>query len=126
MEQVLPAAVMVDRISRQWPLLSLCRSPGGTALRWRYRDGVAAIGVIASISEPFCGDCNRLRITADGQAFTCLFAGQGTDLKPAMTSDHDLERAICTLNQRRQDHYSEEGRAASGAAPRAEMAYLGG
>ena len=126
MEQVLPAAVMVDRISRQWPLLSLGRSPGGTALRWRYRDGVAAIGVVASISEPFCAGCNRLRITANGQAFTCLFAGQGTDLKPAMTSDHDLERAICTLNQRRQDHYSEEGRAASGAAPRAEMAYLGG
>ena len=126
MEQVLPAAVMVDRISRQWPLLSLCRSPGGTALRWRYRDGVAAIGVIASISEPFCGDCNRLRITADGQAFTCLFASEGTDLKPAMTSDHDLERAICTLNQRRQDHYSEEGRAASGSVLRAEMAYSGG
>ena len=126
MEQVLPAAVMVDRISRQWPLLSLCRSPGGTALRWRYRDGVAAIGVVASISEPFCAGCNRLRITANGQAFTCLFAGQGTDLKPAMTSDHDLERPICTLNQRRQDHYSEEGRAASVAVPSAEMACLGG
>ena len=126
MEQLLPAAVMVDRISRQRLLLSLGRSAGGTALRWSYRDGVAAVGVNASISEPFCGDCNRLRITADEQAFTCLFAGQGIDLKPAMTSDHDLERAICTLNQRRQDHYSEEGRAASGTAPRAEMAYLGG
>ena len=105
---------------------SLGRSPGGTALRWRYRDGVAAIGVIASISEPFCGDCNRLRITADGQAFTCLFAARGTDLKPALTSDDELERAICTLWQRRLDHYSEEGRAASEAAPHAEMAYLGG
>ena len=107
-------------------MLSLGRSPGGTALRWHYRDGVAAIGVIASISEPFCGDCTRLRITADGQAFTCLFAAEGTDLKPAMTSDRDLERAICTRNQRRDDHYSEEGRAASGAVPRAEMACLGG
>ena len=88
--------------------------------------GAAGIGVIASISEPFCGDCNRLRITADGQAFTCLFASCGTDLKPALTSDDDLERAICTLWQRRLDHYSEEGRAASGTASHAEMAYLGG
>ena len=128
MEQVLPAAVMVDRISRQWPLSSLGRSPGGTALRWRYRDGVAAIGVIASISEPFCGDCNRLRITADGQAFTCLFAARGTDLKPALTSDDDLEREICALWQRRLDQYSEEGRgqAALRTSPHAEMAYLGG
>ena len=95
-------------------------------MRWRYRDGAAAIGVIASISEPFCGDCNRLRITADGQAFTCLFASRGTDLKPALSSGDDLERAICALWQRRRDQYSEEGRAASRSAPHAEMAYLGG
>ena len=126
MDQVLPAAVMIERIHRHWPLEPLGRSPGATALRWRYRDGAAAIGVIASISEPFCGDCNRLRITADGQAFTCLFAARGTDLKPSLTTDTDLEHAICALWQQRVDHYSEEGRTAARTASHAEMAYLGG
>ena len=126
MDQVLPAAAMIERIHRHWPLEPLGRSPGATALRWRYRDGAAAIGVIASISEPFCGDCNRLRITADGQAFTCLFAARGTDLKPSLTTDNDLEHAICALWQQRVDHYSEEGRTAARIAPHAEMAYLGG
>ena len=126
MDQVLPAAVMIERIHRHWPLEPLGRSPGATALRWRYRDGAAAIGVIASISEPFCGDCNRLRITADGQAFTCLFAARGTDLKPSLTTDTDLEHAICALWRQRVDHYSEEGRTAARTASHAEMAYLGG
>ena len=126
MEQVLPAAVMIDRIHRHWPLSPLGRSSGATARRWRYRDGLASIGVIASISEPFCGDCNRLRITADGQAYTCLFASQGTDLKPALASDHELEDAIRALWQRRADRYSEEGRVAAHTEPHAEMAYLGG
>ena len=82
--------------------------------------------MIASISEPFCGDCNRLRITADGQAYTCLFASQGTDLKPALASEHELEGAIRALWQRRADRYSEEGRVAAHTEPHAEMAYLGG
>lgn len=126
MEQVLPAEVMVDRINRHWPLSPLGRSPGGTARRWRYRDGLASIGVIASISEPFCGDCNRLRITADGQAYTCLFSAQGIDLKPALASEDDLELAMRALWKQRDDRYSEEGRVAVSKAPHAEMAYLGG
>ncbi|KZR84783.1 Cyclic pyranopterin monophosphate synthase [Synechococcus sp. MIT S9509] len=88
--------------------------------------GAAGIGVIASISEPFCGDGNRLRITADGQAFICLFTSRGTDLKPALTSDAELEPTISSLWQQRLDQYSEEGRAASGSADHAEMADLGG
>ena len=82
--------------------------------------------MIASISEPFCGDCNRLRITADGQAFTCLFATHGTDLKPALLSEDHLECAIRALWQIRSDRYSEVGRSSAETASHAEMAYLGG
>ena len=83
--------------------------------------------MIASISEPFCGDCNRLRVTADGRAFTCLFSADGTDLKPAFVSDRQLERAIIDLWRRRGDRYSEDRQVIEGSsAPHAEMAYLGG
>ena len=126
MEQVLPSSVMVERISQRWPLHPLGRAPGRTARRWQYLDGRGGIAVIASISEPFCGDCNRLRITADGQAFTCLFATHGTDLKPALLSEHHLECAIRALWQIRSDRYSEVGRSSAETASHAEMAYLGG
>ena len=126
-DQVLPAAAMVQRISDRWPLRPLGRDAGGTARRWSYADGSGCIGVIASISEPFCGDCNRLRVTADGHAFTCLFSAEGTDLKPAFVSDRQLEGAIVDLWRRRGDRYSEDRHVAPGApAPHAEMAYLGG
>ncbi|QNI56860.1 molybdenum cofactor biosynthesis protein A [Synechococcus sp. BIOS-E4-1] len=82
--------------------------------------------MIASISESFCGDGNRLHITADGQAFICLFTSRGTDLKPALISDAELEPTISSLGQQRLDQYSEEGRSASGSAAHAEMADLGG
>ncbi|WP_308417015.1 hypothetical protein [Candidatus Synechococcus spongiarum] len=93
------------------------------------------MSTIASISEPFCGDCNRLRVTADGMAYTCLFASQGTDLKPALDPrqpDAVLMHQLRSLWQRRQDRYSEEraGQAQeTGPALRpspAEMAYIGG
>ena len=123
---LLPAAQMVERIHARWPLEPLGRPRGGTARRWRYGDGAGTIGVIASISEPFCGDCNRLRVTADGQAFTCLFSAEGTDLKPALASEPQLEQAMRQLWQRRQDRYSEERDPAAAASTHAEMAYLGG
>jgi cyclic pyranopterin phosphate synthase len=116
---------MVERIHVRWPLEPLGRPRGGTAQRWNYRDGAGSIGVIASISEPFCGDCNRLRVTADGQAFTCLFSADGMDLKPVLSSEPCLEQAVRDLWQRRQDRYSEE-RDTGAASTHAEMAYLGG
>ena len=126
LDQVLPAAQMVERIHVRWPLEPLGRPRGGTAQRWNYCDGAGSIGVIASISEPFCGDCNRLRVTADGQAFTCLFSAHGMDLKPVLSSEPCLEQAIRDLWQRRQDRYSEERDPEAGASTHAEMAYLGG
>jgi GTP 3',8-cyclase len=135
-EQVLPAAEMVARIGAAWPLEPVGRAPHGTAGRWRYRDGCGHLAVVASITAPFCGDCNRLRITADGVAYSCLFAADGTDLKPWLRPGADaagLEQALRRLWLQRRDRYSEERqmvRPGEGVAtpprPQAEMAYLGG
>lgn len=137
--QVLSAAEMVQRISAQWPLEPLGRDHHGTASRWRYRDGGGHLAVVASVSAPFCGDCNRLRITADGIAYSCLFAdpSSGLDLRPWLTPARDpqaLTQALASLWQRRDDRYSEVRQAIRAAAtsaptrsnPHAEMAYLGG
>jgi cyclic pyranopterin phosphate synthase len=131
---------MVARIGARWPLEPLGRAPNGTASRWRFRDragsdeGGAHLAVVASITAPFCGDCNRLRVTADGVAFSCLFAASGTDLRPWLRPRPDpaaLEAALRGLWRERRDRWSEERAdqrtAAGGSAPRhAEMAYLGG
>jgi cyclic pyranopterin phosphate synthase len=137
---VVTSSEMVQRIGARWPLEPVGRDPHGTATRWRYRDGGGHLAAVASISAPFCGDCNRLRITADGIAFTCLFAGNGTDLKPWLRPAKDREGLAGTLRrlwQLRDDRYSEQrhskiqGKGRPGEtkavdrAP-AEMAYLGG
>ncbi|APD49371.1 radical SAM protein [Synechococcus sp. CS-602] len=147
LEQVVPAAEMLQRIGAVWPLQPVGRASAATANRWRYRDGglEAASGggqlaVVASISAPFCGDCNRLRITADGVAYTCLFASSGFDLKPWLrpggrpgADRAGLDAALRGLWRERQDRYSEERGPEAGsaepstpAAAHAEMAYLGG
>jgi cyclic pyranopterin phosphate synthase len=142
-DQVLAAATMVSRIHNHWPLEPMEREANATHRRWRYRDGGGAgshvappISTIASISEPFCGDCNRLRITADGLAFACLFASTGTDLRPWLRPSPQavaLRLALADLWHSRSDRYSEEraelrAKATSHASlsPHAEMAYLGG
>lgn len=136
-QAVLSAAEMVATIAVRWPLESLGRASASTARRWRYRDGGGTVAAVASVSDPFCGDCNRLRVTADGVAYTCLFAapGSGLDLRPWLSavggSDPEqgpLQAAIRSLWQQRQDRYSEErGQAVHPSTGRhAEMAYLGG
>ena len=129
-DDVLPAGEMVARLGARWPLEPVGRAAHGTASRWRYHDGAGYLAVVASISAPFCGDCNRLRVTADGQAYTCLFAapGSGLDLRPMLQQPSPepsvLQAALARLWQRRADRYSEER--GTSAAPHAEMAYLGG
>jgi cyclic pyranopterin phosphate synthase len=141
-EAVLSAAEMVERISARWPLEPLGRAAHGTASRWRYSDrdpeaGGAHLAVVASVSAPFCGDCNRLRVTADGIAYTCLFAapGSGLDLRPWLRPDAPadaLGQAIAGLWSRRADRWSEnrqESRARGnpqGTVAHVEMACLGG
>ena len=102
---------MLERISSQWALNPVSRDPHGTAYRWSYKDGKGYLGTISSISAPFCGDCNRLRVTADGMAFTCLFASAGTDLRPSLqpqSSLLEIQSAIHKLWLQRNDRYSEE------------------
>jgi len=133
-DAVVSAAEMVHRIGSHWPLEPLGRDAGGTASRWHYRDGGGVLAVVASVSKPFCGDCNRLRVTADGIAYTCLFAisTSGLDLKPWMTgadSQSRLTGALAALWQRRDDRYSEDRdqtRQQRHKPTHAEMAYLGG
>ncbi|MBW4529719.1 MAG: radical SAM protein [Aphanothece saxicola GSE-SYN-MK-01-06B] len=130
-EQVLPAAEMVARIGAAWPLEPVGRSPHGTANRWRYRDRDGLhLAVVASITSPFCGDCNRLRITADGVAYSCLFAANGTDLKPWLRPRPEparMKQALEALWRTRSDRWSEERQEAADQRPApAEMAYLGG
>ena len=139
-EAVLSAAEMVERIGARWPLEPQGRASHGTASRWRYRDrdpnaGGAHLAVVASVSAPFCGDCNRLRVTADGIAYTCLFAapGSGLDLRPWLQPDSPAEalrEAIADRWSRRADRWSEERQeawtAADTSSRHAEMAYLGG
>jgi GTP 3',8-cyclase len=129
---VLSAAEMLEQIGSSWPLEPLGRTAHGTASRWRYRDGGGSLAVVASVSAPFCGDCNRLRVTADGIAYTCLFAapGSGLDFKPWLQEESgaaELELAMADLWNKRSDRYSEERNTAKPAnSARAEMAYLGG
>ena len=125
-DQVISAEEMIQSIDARWPLQSMPRRAGATARQWRYVDGRGCIGVIASITEPFCGDCNRLRVTADGQAYTCLFASEGTDLRPFLQSEEALEAVLRGLWRQRRDRYSEERQGITASARHAEMAYLGG
>ena len=105
------------------------RSAGEVAERFRYADGGGEIGIIASVSRPFCGDCNRARLSADGQLYTCLFATTGHDLRALLrggASDAEIEAAVRAIWEARDDRYSEIRSAETVALPKVEMSYIGG
>jgi cyclic pyranopterin phosphate synthase len=130
LDDVVPADEIVAAIDREMPLESLERSyPGEVARRWRYRDGEGEIGVIASVTDPFCGDCTRARISADGTLYTCLFATRGHDLRGLLragASDDDLTDAVAALWRRRDDRYSELRSADTDRRAKVEMSFVGG
>jgi cyclic pyranopterin phosphate synthase len=102
---------------------------GEVAQRWRYADGSAEVGVIASVTQPFCGDCTRARLSAEGKLFTCLFAVRGHDLRALVrggAADTELETAIRGLWGKRGDRYSDLRSAATADLQRVEMSYIGG
>ena len=111
LDDVVPAAEIVRTIDEVYPLEPVDPNyRGEVARRWRYRDGSGEIGVIASVTQPFCGDCTRARITADGRFFTCLFGIRGHDLRALVrggASDGDLAEAIGGVWTIRTDRYSE-------------------
>lgn len=128
--EVVPAGEVVAMVGAVMPLEALPPNyPGEVATRWRYSDGSGEVGVIASVSQPFCGACTRARISADGQLYTCLFAVKGTDLRGPLrsgASDADLTEAIRTVWRGRTDRYSELRSEATQDLPRVEMFAMGG
>ena len=112
LSQVVTAAEIVERIGAEFPIDPVDSNyRGEVANRYRYRDGSGEIGIIASVSAPFCGDCTRGRLTIEGKLVTCLFAADGTDLRTSLrsgASDAELRDLIDTVWSRRTDRYSEE------------------
>ncbi len=129
MNDVVPAAEIAARIAEAIPLEAMARNyPGETALRFRTSAG-GEIGIIASVTKPFCGDCTRARLTADGTLFTCLFGTHGTELRDFLRSepaDEKLAKMIGGVWSSRGDRYSELRSRGSDTAPKVEMSRVGG
>jgi cyclic pyranopterin phosphate synthase len=136
LSQVVTAAEIVERIGAEFPLEPVDRNyRGEVANRYRYCDGAGEIGIIASVSKPFCGDCTRARLTIEGKLVTCLFAADGTDLRTPLrsgASDDELRELIEGIWTRRTDRYSEERAALTASGDKSsrkakiEMYQIGG
>jgi GTP 3',8-cyclase len=130
LDDVVPAAEIVSTIDAELPLEPLEPNyRGEVARRWRYRDGSGEIGVIASVTQPFCGDCTRARLSAEGRLYTCLFGVRGHDLRAVVrggASDEELEEAISAVWGKRADRYSEIRSENTADLPKVEMSYIGG
>ena len=142
MDEVMPSANVIERLQSAYPLVALepC-APGETAQRWAYADAngqadphAGEIGVISSVTQAFCGDCNRARLSTEGQLYLCLFAHQGFDLRSivrASAEDGALQQAITGIWQGRSDRYSllrasQPADSSPQGLRRVEMSYIGG
>jgi cyclic pyranopterin phosphate synthase len=130
LDDVVPAAELVAAIDAELPLEPVEPAyRGEVARRWRYRDGGGEVGLIASVTQPFCGDCTRTRLSADGKLYTCLFAVRGHDLRGLLrggASDADLSEALAEIWRVRDDRYSDLRTAETADLPKVEMSYIGG
>jgi cyclic pyranopterin phosphate synthase len=130
LDDVVPSAEVVRRIGEHFPLEPVDPEyRGEVAERWRYRDGAGEIGVIASVTQAFCRDCTRMRLSTEGELYTCLFAQSGHDLKSLLrggASDEALREAIEAVWRAREDRYSEIRTTETAASPKVEMSYIGG
>ena len=129
LSEVIPSATLLNYLQTEFDLLPLeSERSSDVAARWGHSDDSGEIGLISSVSEPFCGDCVRARISADGRLFTCLFASGGHDLRALIhdANGGDLTAAIAAIWQRRSDRYSELRSEETSALPRIEMSYIGG
>jgi GTP 3',8-cyclase len=130
LDDVVPAAEIVAMLDKAFgvePVDAAYR--GEVAQRWRYRDGRGEVGVIASVTQPFCGDCTRARISAEGKLFTCLFSVRGNDLRALIrggASDDELAAAVRGIWSGRTDRYSDLRSAATAGLDKVEMSYIGG
>jgi cyclic pyranopterin phosphate synthase len=130
LDEVLPAGELVAMIHEAWPIEPVDPTyRGEVADRWRYTDGGGEFGVIASVTQPFCRDCTRARVSAEGKVYTCLFAVDGYDARAVLrsgASDEELTRFIEAIWARRTDRYSELRSAATSRLPKVEMFAMGG
>jgi cyclic pyranopterin phosphate synthase len=130
LDEVVRADEIERTIASEFPLEPMPpTNPGEVAERYRYLDGAGEIGIIASVSRPFCGDCNRARLSADGQLYTCLFATTGHDLRSLVrggASDDALEAQLRAIWEVRDDRYSEIRSAETAELLKVEMSYIGG
>ena len=130
LERVVPLREMVEMIDRELPIEPAEPNyRGEVAKRWQYRDGSGEIGFISSISQPFCGDCTRARLSPEGSLYTCLFGSRGHDLRAVLrdgASDEELKDAVSAVWRVRDDRYSEIRTAATEPLARVEMSHIGG
>jgi cyclic pyranopterin phosphate synthase len=130
MDDVVPASEILATVHAAYPLEPLEPNyPGEVARRWRYRDEAGEIGVIASVTQPFCRGCTRARLSADGSLYTCLFAGRGHSLRDVMrggATDDAIAGAVRALWERRGDRYSEVRSSETANLPKVEMSFIGG
>jgi cyclic pyranopterin phosphate synthase len=130
MDDVVPSAEVVRRISERWQLEPVgANYAGEVAERWRYVDGAGEVGVISSVTQAFCASCNRLRLSTEGSLYTCLFAQTGHDLKSLLrggASDDEIRNEIAAVWQRRDDRYSEIRTSQTSSLKKVEMSYIGG
>jgi cyclic pyranopterin phosphate synthase len=130
LDDVVPAVEIIDTLNRAFGVEPVDPGyRGEVAKRWRYKDGKGEIGVIASVTQPFCGDCTRARLSAEGKLFTCLFAIRGHDLRALIrggATDEELTGALANVWNSRKDRYSELRSDATESLPKVEMSYIGG
>ena len=131
LDDVVPAAEMIEKLNAVFPVEPIAPNYSGeVARRYRYLDGAGEVGLIASVTQPFCGSCTRVRLSPDGSIFTCLFAGTGTDLKEPIrlgATDAELRSLIDTVWRKRSDRYSEiRSSQTVSIGQRVEMSYIGG
>lgn len=130
MDDVAPTAQLIKAIHKEFPIEPADPNyRGEVARRWRYRDGAGEIGFISSVTQPFCGDCTRIRMSADGRLYTCLFATEGHDLRRLLREHHSdqyLTNWLQNLWRARTDRYSEMRSEQTAALEKVEMSYIGG
>lgn len=130
MEDVVPAQEIIDTVSAVWPLAPVEPNYlGEVANRWQYLDGQGEVGVIASVTMPFCGDCNRARLSSDGQLYTCLFGIKGHDFRGLLrngASDEEISGMLRTVWGNRVDRYSEIRSSNTIHLKKIEMSRIGG
>jgi cyclic pyranopterin phosphate synthase len=130
LDEVVPSSQILARIGSEFPLEAVdANYSGEVAERWRYRDGSGEIGVISSVTQPFCGNCTRARLSTEGRLYTCLFASEGHDLRALLRSgvdDRGLQAAIGQIWRARDDRYSETRSRHTATPGKIEMSYIGG